>query len=63
MELRIDGPDGRVIGEFYPSNTGGWGNYVTTYIDIDDVDGMHALTLVGMGGYGVMNIEFFNLWA
>ena len=29
MELRIDSPDGCVIGEFVPSNTGGWSNYVT----------------------------------
>ena len=63
MELRIDGPDGCVIGEFVPSNTGGWSNYVTTYINIDDVDGIHGLTLVGKGTSGVMNIQYFNLSA
>ena len=63
LQLRIDGPDGRVIGEFHPSNTGGWGNYVTTSINIEDVDGTHALTLVGKGGSGVMNIDFFKLSA
>ena len=63
LQLRIDGPDGRVIGEFHPSNTGDWGNFVTASINIDDVDGTHALTLVGKGGYGVMNIDFFKLSA
>ena len=36
---------------------------MTTYINIDDVDGMHGSTFVGKGGSGVMNIEYFSLWA
>ncbi len=61
LELRIGGPTGALIGEYSPSNTGDWFNFTTVYIEIDDVIGFQNLTLVGKGGSGVMNIDWFKL--
>jgi len=61
MELRIGGPDGDIIGDFSPSNTGGWFTYATVRIEISDVTGINDLTLVGKGGSGILNIDYFEL--
>jgi len=61
MELRIGGHDGDIIGEFSPSNTGSWFSYATARIEISDVTGINDLTLVGKGGSGILNIDYFEL--
>merc|ERR1712157_15274 len=63
IELRIGGPDGEVIGEFSPSNSGSWTLYTTAIIEIDDVTGINDLTFVGKGGSGILNIAYFQLSA
>ena len=63
LELRIGGPTGTLIGEYSPAKTGGWNTFTTVYIEIDDVIGIQDLTLVGKGGSGVMNIDWFELSA
>ena len=63
LELRIGGPTGTLIGEYSPAKTGGWNTFTTVFIEIDDVIGIQDLTLVGKGGSGVMNIDWFELSA
>ena len=46
-----------MIGEFIPIKAKGLGDYRTTYFNIDDVDGVHNVTLVGKGSSGVLNFE------
>jgi hypothetical protein len=61
MEIRLGGETGRLIGELFPSNTGGWSNYKDEYVPIMDVEGIHDVTFVGKGGSGVLNLESFDL--
>ncbi len=61
VELRIGGPNGILIGEFFPVITGDWFEYKTKLVAIDDVDGIQDLTLVAKGAFGVMNLNWFKL--
>ena len=64
VEVMLGGADGTKIGEFSPSNTGGWGNWVEANISLDvDVDGIHDLTFVARDTNGVLNLEWFQLSA
>merc|ERR1712157_232285 len=53
VEVRLDGHDGRLIGTFVASDTGGWNNYIVASLDIDDVHGVHSVTLVARKIQGV----------
>jgi hypothetical protein len=46
VELRLGGPNGELIGEYNPPNTGGWLAFQKVYIGIHDVDGIQDLTLL-----------------
>jgi hypothetical protein len=59
VELRLDGPDGDIIGTFAPQRTAGWTDFVTVDIPIDPVVGTHGLTFVELGK-GV-NLKSFEL--
>ena len=62
MEIRLgDGKMGNLIGELFPSNTGGWSNYKDEYVPIMDVEGIHDVTFVGKGGAGILNLASFDL--
>lgn len=61
MEIRIGDTEGTLIGELFPWNTGGWGNFITTCVNIEDVEGAHNLTFVGKDSSGVLNLEWFEL--
>merc|ERR1740124_1380649 len=62
VEIRLDDCNGKVIAEFNPGHTGGWGKFTNAYVGIDDVDGIHDLTFVGKDiRRGVMNLEWFEL--
>jgi len=61
MEIRLGGVDGELIGEFVPSNTGGWHTYVDAYVNIKDVEGVHDVTFVGRDVNGVLNLKRFAL--
>ena len=63
LELRIGGPSGTLIGEHSFANTYGWNTYREVYVQIDDVVGINDLTLVGVGSYGILNIDWFQLSA
>ena len=62
VEVMLGGAGGTKVGELKPSNTGGWGNWAEANISLDvDVDGIHDLTFVAKGTWGVLNLEWFQL--
>ena len=64
VEIRLGGPSGKVIGDFIPFNTGGWGCFQTAVetINISNVQGVHDLTFVARdSNKGVMNLAWFQL--
>ena len=61
MEVRLGGHTGTIIAEFSPASTGGWFNFQTAYIGIDDVSGVHDLTFVGKDADGVLDMDYFEL--
>jgi hypothetical protein len=62
IELRLGDSTGTVIGEFTPSRTGGWDRFTDVNIGIDDVEGIHDLTIVATDGiHGTMNLEWLEL--
>merc|ERR1712183_254049 len=61
MEIRLNGPDGDIIGEFSPSHTGGWHVFEDETIAIDHVEGVHDLTLVAKDVNGVFDMKSFEL--
>jgi hypothetical protein len=61
MEVRLDGVDGLLIGEFVPPSTGSWSTYEPATINIDAVAGVHDVYFVGAGANGILNLEWFEL--
>ena len=61
MEVRLGDENGILIGEFKPTRTGSWETYVTEYMNIKDVTGVHNVTFVGKGSWGVLNLRSFAL--
>merc|ERR1712079_12669 len=61
IEMRLDGPDGDIIGEFSPSNTGSWDVYEDEMVAIDHIDGVHDLTFVGKDVNWIMKMKSFEL--
>jgi len=61
VQVRLDGADGTLVGEFRPNNSGGWGVWKEANIALDDVEGIHDLTFLAKGKSGVMNMAWFEL--
>merc|ERR550539_2094943 len=62
VEVRLGvGTTGQLIGEFKPASTSGWHNFMTSYIDIEDVEGVHDITLVAKDIGGVLDLAWFEL--
>jgi len=62
MEVRLGDRNGRLVGTFYPWNTGGWGTLAEASFAIDDtVEGLQRVTLVGRDSSGVLNLHWFEL--
>lgn len=59
LEIRLDSPTGTLIGTLTTQGTGGWGTYTTQSTSVSGVSGVHNLFLVGNGGYGVGNLDWF----
>ena len=60
IELRIDGPNGQLIGVLTPRATAGWFSYNVQTINVARVTGVHDLYLVGVGRYAIGNIDYFK---
>ena len=61
VELRLDGPEGDLIGSFLPQRTAGWADFVTVDVPVDPVVGTHDLTIVTKEISGVINLESLEL--
>ena len=62
IEIRLGGPDGKIIGEYKPTNTkNNWHAYETVNVGIDGVEGIHDLTFVVRDVGGVWNLLWFEL--
>ncbi len=61
VEVRLGGPMGRMIANWTPDATGGYGVYRITSIDLDAVEGVHDLSFVGRFDGGIVNLDWFEL--
>ncbi len=62
IEVRLGaGTTGQLIGEFNPAHTSGWHNFMTAYIEIDDVEGVNDITFVAKDSGGVLDLAWFEL--
>jgi len=61
IEIRLDSPNGQLVGTLNVSNTGGWQNWVTRSTSIDNLTGVHDLYLKFVGGSGYLfNINWWQ---
>ena len=63
IEVRLDAPDGEVVGSLTPRGTGGFGTFVEQSTPIIPVSGVRDLYLVGRGtapDRGIANIDAFT---
>jgi beta-glucosidase len=60
MELRIDGLNGAIIGIVTFQDTGTWDNFDQQSAIISGTTGIHDLYLIGAGGWGIGNIDWFT---
>ena len=62
LEVRIDSPDGKLIGKMNVEGTGGWQKWATQNCTISPVDGSHDLYFVFRGGDGYLyNLNWWRL--
>ena len=65
VEVRLDAEDGDLIGEIELATTGGWGNYSTESVDLEDtLKGTHDIYLVFKGTTDgdhpfIANVDYF----
>lgn len=52
IEIRLDGPEGEIIGVCPIKRTGGWQKWETFKCSVENVSGVHAIYLVFKGGSG-----------
>jgi arabinoxylan arabinofuranohydrolase len=61
IELRLGGPDGKLIGKCKVNNTGGWQTWKTVSCDVTEAKGMQDLCLVFTGGETpLMNLDYWK---
>lgn len=60
LELRLGSLGGTLIGVLVPQLTGGWALYQEQEIGIEWTSGVHDVYLVGIGGTGVCNVDWFR---
>lgn len=60
MEIRLDSNTGNLIGTVEYGNTGGWQNWITRTVEINETSGLQDVYLVFKGGSGVGNLNWFQ---
>jgi Carbohydrate binding module (family 6)/Right handed beta helix region len=60
LELRLDSPQGSLVGTLIVASTGGFEIYETQMAAISGASGVHDLFLVARGGAGIGNLESFQ---
>ena len=62
LEVRIDSPDGKIIGSMDVASTGGWQKWATQKCSIQQTKGVHDLYFVFKGGDGYLyNLNWWRL--
>ena len=62
LEVRLDAPDGKLIGKMDVQGTGGWQKWATQNCTISPTDGKHDLYFVFKGGEGYLyNLNWWRL--
>jgi hypothetical protein len=57
IEVRLDAPDGQLVGTLTTTSTGWWYTYAEQSVAIEPTTGMHDVYLVFRGGYGVAALD------
>ena len=61
LEVRLDSPDGKLIGSTDVTNTGGWQEWITKTCNIETTSGKHDVYLVFTGGESYLfNINWWK---
>lgn len=61
IEIRLDSPNGPLVGSLKIGNTGGWQTWVTRSTTVSDVTGVHDLYLKFTGGSGyLLNMNWWQ---
>ncbi len=60
LELRLDSPQGKLVGTLIVASTGGFEIYTAQTAAISGASGVHDLFLVARGGAGIGNLESFR---
>lgn len=61
LEIRLDSPNGKLVGSVYVPGTGGWQNWTNVTCSVSGANGKHDLYLVFTGGSGYLfNINYFT---
>ena len=62
IEIRTDGPTGKLIGTLNVASTGGWQTWATQRADVTETSGKHDLYFVFTGGEGyLLNLQGYKL--
>lgn len=60
IEVRLDGPEGRLLGVCQVENTGGWQTWKTVSCQVSEVTGVHDLCLKFTGGdKPLLNLDYW----
>ncbi len=62
IQLRIDRPMGRMIGNLTTTNTGGWDKFEQRTFPIEKISGKHDTYIKFKGNQGLGTIDWFNLY-
>lgn len=63
IELRLDDPNGTLVGTMKVKDTGGYDRYQTQATTINNVTGKHSLYLVFINKANVCNLDWFKLYS
>lgn len=62
VEIRAGGVNGQVLATFDVANTGGWGSYQDKTVNFSSTtSGTKELVVIGVSGYGIMNLDYMEL--
>ena len=62
IEIRLDNPEGELIGTVDVNNTSGWQNWTTVKNKVKDTSGVHDICFVFKGGAGkLFNFDWWRL--
>jgi len=62
IEIHLDSPDGKLIGNLVVTGTNGWQNWITNSCPVSDVSGIHDMYFKFIGGRGfLLNLNWWEL--